>query len=99
MSYSDRKVWIMEYHYSPTSFARFIHREVSGDLNSKIKRVPFDWSWFGRTQGLTFNHHIILDETFSYLASNPLENVPSIKKGYFMYDRLYNRMEDFPYEY
>ena len=93
MSCRDRNVWIVEKRYASYHFSRFINR-FKNEENCKIKRIPFDWSWFERTRGLAFYHRILADEKFFYSLSNPLGDFVNIRKGHFMYDRLHNRIEN-----
>ena len=96
MPYWDKRIWIKEVK-SPDAYCRFFHRDVTGGTSRNIKRIPFDWSGFGKYKGLTFFHHIVTDgdDEFLYTMNNPLAHVQKVKLGHCWYDSCSRKIVDF----
>ena len=81
------KIYLQEVS-TPSSYSRFIHKNLVHSSNFKIQRVPFDWSGFEQGYLFTFNHHITFFDPFVYSMNNPLTGKMRIEKRHFVYSRV-----------
>ena len=87
MPYGDRMIWEKEVKTSDT-YCRFFHRDMHGSgTDQNIKRVPFEWSGFGRYKGFAFFHVVYtVEDEFLYKCNNPVSHVQGVKLGHFRYN-------------
>ena len=94
MPFYDKRIWIKEVK-SPETYYRFFHRDVTGGTSRNIKRVPFNWSGFGRYRGLAFFHCIAtIEDELLYTVNNPVAHVQGVKLGHFWYDSYIKKIVD-----
>ena len=95
MPYGDRMIWEKEIKATDT-YCRFFHRDIHElRTNQNIKRVPWEWSGFGRYKGFAFFHVIYtVEDEFLYKCNNPVAHVQGVKLRHFRYNPYIEEIVD-----